>query len=692
MDNLTEEKPKPPSPSPTKNSKRKTSFSENYEDKWRDQNTIKKDLYGEVQQSNSSHEFDHPGHVMHEAATYQSDAGYSTGMSDSLRYSEKVDFPETPSERSGYSVSQSEMSFSGHSEMSGGFGPDGTPHMSGYMDGYNQYTPMHQGMNMGYENNGSMQTQNYTPQYGMQPQHGYGGNSSQTPQHNMQGSQHQQNYEMDSYRNRGNRHKNRHDRNWDHRHDRNRDHRDWDRGRNWDRHRDRDRNRGWDRAENSRDWNKGRDPRDRDQQDRHWDRSTTRTDNWERPAPPIVDNWERPPPPVENWETPIAPVDNWERPAPPADMWDRSVNVAPPSEIPSPAQFIAQPPPQRIPTPEPQHRPLSLESRIEALLKQQSKNTEPEESSEQEDSEPPPLPPDNPPPLPAHPPDVGSEEAPPPLPPLPPEPGLQEEPPQPESSPPPLPPSSTVDVDMEEDAEETKQATVKTINEVSIDAVVQKEDEKAQKLTKEDIKKEESVPDATDGNAPEPDKNGDAIDEDNDDNDDAMSLSSISSGEEKLEVVGIETSINNTLSQSHLPVNFNPLVPPPNFSDFSQVAPPTINGQWSADQVQNMLNNGMCGSGYLGRYGSAGGFMSPPRNQQGFFNVQEVPDHPSEKTFGGVLDEVIKQMKEILKRDLCKKMVENSAFKSFECWWDREDAKSKVIVSFCILKFGLHDY
>lgn len=43
-----------------------------------------------------------------------------------------------------------------------------------------------------------------------------------------------------------------------------------------------------------------------------------------------------------------------------------------------------------------------------------------------------------------------------------------------------------------------------------------------------------------------------------------------------------------------------------------------------------------------------------------------------------MIDRVISELKQILKRDFNKKMIENTAFKSFENWWDEQERKSKV--------------
>lgn len=49
-----------------------------------------------------------------------------------------------------------------------------------------------------------------------------------------------------------------------------------------------------------------------------------------------------------------------------------------------------------------------------------------------------------------------------------------------------------------------------------------------------------------------------------------------------------------------------------------------------------------------------------------------------EKQFNAVMEQIMSELKVIMRRDLQKKMVENSAFKSFESWWDYEDKTMKV--------------
>lgn len=106
--------------------------------------------------------------------------------------------------------------------------------------------------------------------------------------------------------------------------------------------------------------------------------------------------------------------------------------------------------------------------------------------------------------------------------------------------------------------------------------------------------------------------------------DDRMSLDSISSGDEKLEV-----------------------------ADPSQTSHPSFNGSsWP-------------GQPYSERYGGPYGPEYEPET--------DFVTH----MFSAVLSDFVKELKSIMQRDLCKKMVEASAFKYFENWWDQEAEKNK---------------
>lgn len=52
--------------------------------------------------------------------------------------------------------------------------------------------------------------------------------------------------------------------------------------------------------------------------------------------------------------------------------------------------------------------------------------------------------------------------------------------------------------------------------------------------------------------------------------------------------------------------------------------------------------------------------------------------NPHEATVQLVLNALIDEMKNIMQRDLNRKMVENVAFGTFDEWWERKERKAKV--------------
>ena len=57
---------------------------------------------------------------------------------------------------------------------------------------------------------------------------------------------------------------------------------------------------------------------------------------------------------------------------------------------------------------------------------------------------------------------------------------------------------------------------------------------------------------------------------------------------------------------------------------------------------------------------------------------QREKEQRTERTFGSVLEDFVDELKEILMKDLCKKMVENSGFREYDSWWNKEEDKRKV--------------
>ncbi|KAL4223429.1 Histone-lysine N-methyltransferase setd1b [Mactra antiquata] len=152
------------------------------------------------------------------------------------------------------------------------------------------------------------------------------------------------------------------------------------------------------------------------------------------------------------------------------------------------------------------------------------------------------------------------------------------------------------------------------------------------------------------------------------DDDDRMSLDSNGSAGEPtaIEVVPTDTSVP----------------PPPLIA--SQL--PSSGGSVTNWQQQNDLNTNYL-PGYMNNY-SGGTFnqtfvnqFSNDINNQRFEKLKmKDPKEEADKhevTFNEVLENFVKELKEIMTKDLCKKMVETSAFKSYEQWWDMEEQKLK---------------
>lgn len=48
-------------------------------------------------------------------------------------------------------------------------------------------------------------------------------------------------------------------------------------------------------------------------------------------------------------------------------------------------------------------------------------------------------------------------------------------------------------------------------------------------------------------------------------------------------------------------------------------------------------------------------------------------------TINGVLNRIVDELKQILKKDFNKKMIESTAFKQFDAWWDEHKKTEKII-------------
>lgn len=71
-------------------------------------------------------------------------------------------------------------------------------------------------------------------------------------------------------------------------------------------------------------------------------------------------------------------------------------------------------------------------------------------------------------------------------------------------------------------------------------------------------------------------------------------------------------------------------------------------------------------------------------NQSPMIGQTKAESEAMEKKFRNVLEGFVKELKSVMQKDMCKKMVENSAFQSFDSWWSDESSKHKQVV--CVRK------
>ncbi|XP_052738940.1 histone-lysine N-methyltransferase SETD1 isoform X2 [Bicyclus anynana] len=145
-----------------------------------------------------------------------------------------------------------------------------------------------------------------------------------------------------------------------------------------------------------------------------------------------------------------------------------------------------------------------------------------------------------------------------------------------------------------------------------------------------------------------PDKDQDNLD------DDQMSLSSLSSTEAKIE--------EQVPAEAYYPY---PPAPHPHY--FQSVWPNTAYP--AAYPVPDMSLS------------YAGAAFPPPFLPHQYPPVQHTDrqelDNPYFSTINSVIDRVTTELKQILKKDFNKKMIESTAFKNFEVWWDEQSRKTR---------------
>ena len=165
------------------------------------------------------------------------------------------------------------------------------------------------------------------------------------------------------------------------------------------------------------------------------------------------------------------------------------------------------------------------------------------------------------------------------------------------------------------------------------------------------------------------------------DEEDRMSLASTtSSADDKLEVVGpplplpLPSRPVPLLDMRTAPPTVPSLLPPPPI-------PPWIL-PFMSHPPPGFSEHNATGTSFT--HGSVRNVVTPTNNNNSIKNraererIERQEDH-RKKVLDRVVDSIIEELKNIMRRDVNKKMVENAAFKKFECWWDHEEGEKKVI-------------
>ncbi|XP_055375498.1 histone-lysine N-methyltransferase SETD1 isoform X2 [Condylostylus longicornis] len=109
-------------------------------------------------------------------------------------------------------------------------------------------------------------------------------------------------------------------------------------------------------------------------------------------------------------------------------------------------------------------------------------------------------------------------------------------------------------------------------------------------------------------------------------------------------------------------------------------------------------NNYYANSSHYPRFSNLNNYQRPPfdynyyhyngmaQKLDGQISNSETPKHnPHEKSIAKIVERVTNELKQILKRDFNKKMIENTAFKKYESWWDEQERnKNKTVNSVSI--------
>lgn len=158
--------------------------------------------------------------------------------------------------------------------------------------------------------------------------------------------------------------------------------------------------------------------------------------------------------------------------------------------------------------------------------------------------------------------------------------------------------------------------------------------------------------------------------------DDKMSLSSLSSTDEKT-IHPNSTIVSDTIAAKN--------IVPPMPTDYYY--PPGANPYYQYPNGENAVydqynNQCMPSHGYMQPYIAGfpaiipGNYVQsteyPTKPDEPIASVSEPKKDPSEQIVAAVIDRVKTELKQILKKDFNKRMIENIAYKKFDAWWDEQ--------------------
>lgn len=156
--------------------------------------------------------------------------------------------------------------------------------------------------------------------------------------------------------------------------------------------------------------------------------------------------------------------------------------------------------------------------------------------------------------------------------------------------------------------------------------------------------------------------------------DDRMSLSPLSSGDEKIEEVIAQTEPTTQLYPgAGYPGH---LTHYPTSDMYHWPRPAQYPYPYGTTYLQSHYQpNTTSFSGTVGNHQGANYYPSFQSRLHAMANQNITKDSPQGPTINGVLNRVVNELKQILKKDFNKKMIENTAFKLFEVWWDEKKSE-----------------